>query len=126
MLQLSPYLFLVCAEGLTSILHSEVLKGHLHGIKVARSAPSISHLLFADDSFIFFRANQQEHNTIKNCLIKYESGSGQKVNMSKSSLFQCQCLKPIKIQYSRRARSQIYYYSWKPFGSSFTYWQEQI
>lgn len=32
-------------------------EGNLNGIKVARGAPSISHLMFADDTLIF-----AEHN----------------------------------------------------------------
>lgn len=54
---LSPYLFLICSEGLSAMLQAEVHRGNLHGVKVARNAPSISHLFFADDSFLFFRAN---------------------------------------------------------------------
>ena len=45
---LSPYLFLICAEGLSSLLaHKEEVRG-IEGIRVCRNAPSISHLLFAD------------------------------------------------------------------------------
>jgi hypothetical protein len=54
---LSPYLFIICAEGMTALTKQSERKGLLHGIKVCRRAPSISHLLFADDSLLFFRAN---------------------------------------------------------------------
>ena len=47
---LSPYLFLLCAEGLSSLLaHKEEVRG-IEGVRVCRNAPSVSHLLFADDS----------------------------------------------------------------------------
>ena len=49
---LSPYLFLLCAEGLTSLLKYEENAGNLIGVKVCRDAPAVSHLLFADDSLI--------------------------------------------------------------------------
>ena len=50
---LSPYLFLLCAEGFTSLLSKAEAEGRLHGVQICRRAPSISNLLFADDSLIF-------------------------------------------------------------------------
>lgn len=51
---ISPYLFLLCAEGLSSLLKS-VGPVHLsRGVPVSIHAPWISHLLFADDCIIFF------------------------------------------------------------------------
>jgi len=45
---ISPYLFLLAAEGLSCLLNSRVQSSLLNGIKVASSAPMVSHLLFAD------------------------------------------------------------------------------
>ena len=50
---LSPYLFLVCAEGFTSLLDRVEIERRLHGVALCRSAPSITNLLFAYDSLIF-------------------------------------------------------------------------
>ena len=50
---LSSYLFLICVEGFTSLLARAKIEGRLHGVALCRSAPSISNLLFADDSLIF-------------------------------------------------------------------------
>lgn len=50
---LSPYLFIIAFEGLSAIIHKQQQEGGIHGITVARGAPTISHLLFADDSFMF-------------------------------------------------------------------------
>ncbi|XP_019172478.1 PREDICTED: uncharacterized protein LOC109167861 [Ipomoea nil] len=83
---LSPYLFIICAEGLSLLLQQVQNRGLIHGCRVARGAPPISHLFFTDDSLLFFRANRHEASEIKNCLQLYESLSGQKVNYHKSSI----------------------------------------
>jgi hypothetical protein len=62
---LSPYLFILYAEGMASLIKQAERNNILHGIKVSRRAPTISHLLFADDSFLFFRANEVETNALK-------------------------------------------------------------
>jgi hypothetical protein len=81
---ISPYLFILCSNVLSGLIHREVNNKSIHGIKVARSAPQISHLQFADDSLLFARANQQEAATILTVLDTYQRVSGQMVNMDKS------------------------------------------
>ena len=41
---LSPYLFLLVAEGLSTMLKGAEERGELEGVKVCREAPVISHL----------------------------------------------------------------------------------
>ena len=36
---LSPYLFLLCAEGFTSLLQKVEMEGHIHGASICRRAP---------------------------------------------------------------------------------------
>lgn len=60
--------------------------GFIHGAKVARGAPMVSHLFFADDCFLFFSANQREASLIKYMLTEYRAASGQVVNFNKSSV----------------------------------------
>ena len=50
---MSPYLFLICAKGFISLLAKAEFERGLHGVAVCRSAPSITNMLFADDSLIF-------------------------------------------------------------------------
>lgn len=84
---LSPYLFLFCSEGLSASLSKLKNDNHLKGVKACRRGPSITHLFFADDSFLFFRANAVECDIVKNLLKLYEEKSGQMVNFDKSGLF---------------------------------------
>ena len=53
---LSPYLFLLCVVGLTSLLTKVEHDGRIHGVSVCRKAPKISYLMFANDFFLFCRA----------------------------------------------------------------------
>ena len=54
--------------------------GNIHRCKVARGAPSISLLFFADDSFFFFRTVKKECEVIRQCFLTYEKASGQNVS----------------------------------------------
>ncbi|XP_026378414.1 uncharacterized protein LOC113272831 [Papaver somniferum] len=57
------------------------------GIKICKVAPSISHLLFADDCMIFCKANLIEAQNIMKNLQLFGSTSGQLINFNKSGVF---------------------------------------
>ncbi|XP_074347578.1 uncharacterized protein LOC141686442 [Apium graveolens] len=76
----------MCAEGLSAIIRRHALNGLLHGCKIARGAPVITHLLFADDCYFFFRANKTEANIMKRILERYAHISGQIINLNKSAI----------------------------------------
>ncbi|XP_062020835.1 uncharacterized protein LOC133737251 [Rosa rugosa] len=80
---ISPYLFLLCAEVLSRCILLAEQRDLLHGVEICVGAPSISHLFFADDSFIFFKAERGECVALKNILHEYECASGQQVNYQK-------------------------------------------
>ena len=61
---LLPYLFLLCAEGFTSLLAKAEMDGRILGVSICRRAPTISHLLFANDSLLFCQASQNKVNVI--------------------------------------------------------------
>jgi hypothetical protein len=88
---LSPYLFLLCAEGLSSLLTVEENLENLMGVKVCHNAPTVSHLLFADDSLILMRADSRNATSLRRALDDYCAASGQLVNDAKSSIFFSPC-----------------------------------
>ncbi|KAL8149291.1 hypothetical protein AgCh_006337 [Apium graveolens] len=52
-----------------------------------KSRMEVSHLLFADDSFLFFKASREEAGVVKMLLNAYGRESGQVVNYHKSAIF---------------------------------------
>jgi hypothetical protein len=84
---LSPYLFMICTEGLSSLLLQAEMDGSLTGIPISARGSKLSHLFFADDSLIFCRANFSEWNKVQSLLQDYEQASGQKLNVEKTSIF---------------------------------------
>ncbi|XP_062014154.1 uncharacterized protein LOC133730612 [Rosa rugosa] len=83
---LSPYLFLLGAEGLSALLTKKADLGVLPGISICDGAPMVNHLLFADDSMLYANANLQACQEISNVLTVYGKASGQQVNFRKSSV----------------------------------------
>jgi hypothetical protein len=65
------------AEGLSSLIHNQINNGNLQELQICKRSPGISHLLFADDSLLFFKAKLDQANVIKKVLHEYESGTGQ-------------------------------------------------
>lgn len=56
------------------------------GVKVARGAPRVNHLLFADDCLIFVKAELCRLNYVKDILKQYELLTGQRINYKKSEI----------------------------------------
>uniref|UniRef100_A0A803PSF4 Reverse transcriptase domain-containing protein n=1 Tax=Cannabis sativa TaxID=3483 RepID=A0A803PSF4_CANSA len=83
---LSPYLFLIVAEGFSAAIRLHEEAALFSGIKICRGAPSFSHLLFADDSMVFVPISTQSSEAINNILLLYFQASGQSVNRDKSSI----------------------------------------
>ncbi|KAM5554325.1 hypothetical protein ABKV19_022611, partial [Rosa sericea] len=60
--------------------------GLLPGIAVCTNAPTVNHLLFADDSMLYAQASLESCSVIQEILETYGRASGQVVNFAKSSV----------------------------------------
>ena len=83
---LSPYIFILCSEVLSGLCNKAQAEGRIEGIKVARGSPRINHLLFADDTMFFLKANKESTLALKEILHSYGKASGQSINLAKSSV----------------------------------------
>lgn len=68
---LSLYLFIICAAGFSLLLQQAQVQGNIHGCRVARNAPAISHLFFANDSLLFLKPICKKQSD-KRVLANYE------------------------------------------------------
>ena len=84
---LSPYLFLLCAEGLSALFRKAERDSLIRGISICRGGPRVSHLFFADDSIVFCKANTANCNALQDLLSLYANASGQVVNTAKTTIF---------------------------------------
>ncbi|XP_074305020.1 uncharacterized protein LOC141639952 [Silene latifolia] len=58
--------------------------GSLTGIKISRYAPTLSHLIYADDAFLCCKATPLSFETLRDMFKDFEAASGQMINFSKS------------------------------------------
>jgi hypothetical protein len=61
--------------------------GGIDGVRVCRNTPSVSHILFADDSLILMKADMNNATSLQQILDTYCANSGQLVSLAKSSIF---------------------------------------
>ncbi|CAJ2641645.1 unnamed protein product [Trifolium pratense] len=83
---LSPFLFLIAAEGLTRLMQKAVDNSSFHGFKV-RDDLHFHTLQFADDTVLIGEGNWDNLWSIKTVLRSFELVSGLKVNFFKSKLY---------------------------------------
>jgi hypothetical protein len=74
----SPYLILFCVEGFSALLRHAQLKNEVVGVCFGRQRPTITHLLFTDNSVVFLEANPRNLEALRGVIMKYEESSRQK------------------------------------------------
>src|SRR3954464_476155 len=75
---LSPYLFLFCVECFSALLKHAQEERKIKGVSFGSTGPTITHLLFADDSIVFLEGSQDDFLCLRAILQDYEEASGQK------------------------------------------------
>jgi len=83
---ISPYLFIICVEGLSQLISEANNRGTIGGFHCSKESPTIMHLFFANDSLLFARASLKDCETLQNILLTFGKASGQEVNFAKLAL----------------------------------------
>ena len=83
---LSPFLFILLMEALISQIQGAEREGRITGLNIARNSPHVSHLLFADDSLFFCRAEVAQCTELMKIINTYGCSSGQQLNVEKLSI----------------------------------------
>ncbi|GJZ71757.1 reverse transcriptase domain, reverse transcriptase zinc-binding domain protein [Tanacetum coccineum] len=84
---LSPFLFILAAEGLNAIVNEAMEIGIFRGVKVGANNVMVSHLQYADDTIFFGDWNRENTKSLM-CILKcFEEVSGLRVNYNKSKLY---------------------------------------
>ena len=83
---LSPFLFIILTEALISQIQGAEREGRITCLKIARGSSPISHLLFADDSLFFCKADVSQCAELMKIINTYGCSSGQQLNVDKSSI----------------------------------------
>lgn len=101
-------------------------RSELSVIKVCNSAPPISHLFFANDSLIFFKATRRCTDELKEILTTYGKLSGQKVIYGKSEIWFRNIGQPDRLALCISIRVEVVQSHGKYiFGLTFRVWQQQ-
>ncbi|XP_074302920.1 uncharacterized protein LOC141637255 [Silene latifolia] len=71
-------------EFLSRQLSQAEKKDMLTGLKISRYAPTFSHLFYADDAVLCFKATPESFEVLRDLFKEFESASGQMINLNKS------------------------------------------
>jgi exonuclease III len=84
---LSPFLFVIMAEGLGRYLKAAVLEGSLTGLPLHNLHPAPSHSQFVDDTLLMNTPTVREATKLNSILSDFSDASGMLLNLDKSKLY---------------------------------------
>lgn len=80
---LSLYLFILVANVLSHLMKKAEEDGSIKGVKLNSSFPTLSHLLFADDSIFFLDGKIIEYQSVATILNQYRYDSSHVIDLNK-------------------------------------------
>ncbi|RVW56027.1 putative ribonuclease H protein [Vitis vinifera] len=92
---LSPYLFVLGMEALSSLINRAVRGGFLSGCRIGGREGvgiQVTHLLFADDTLVFCDDSQEQLAFLSWLLMWFEVTSGLRINLNKSEILPVGCV----------------------------------
>ncbi|XP_071718102.1 uncharacterized mitochondrial protein AtMg01250-like [Rutidosis leptorrhynchoides] len=84
---LSPFLFILAAEGLNILTKSAFEKGYFKGVEVGKNKIDITHLQYADYTMFFGSWSKINVKILMKILKCFELASGLRVNFQKSTVY---------------------------------------
>ncbi|KAJ0433652.1 putative RNA-directed DNA polymerase [Helianthus annuus] len=84
---LSPFLFVIVMEALSSIFKKASDIGAFDGIRLPNGGPEVNHFLYADDAMILGEWSSFNFNNLKRMLRIFYLCSGLRINIHKSTLY---------------------------------------
>lgn len=90
---LSPYLFPIVADMFSILMQKAVANKSIGGIRMKKRGPTVSHLLFADDSLVFLDAVPQSCLNFMDLVACFSEAFGLSLNIQKSTFSSLQTLK---------------------------------
>lgn len=84
---LSPFLYVVAAEGLNALMKKVVKDGLIKPAAMRMDKVVVSHLQYADDTLFAVQGNVEDERSLRWLLKNFEAISGLKVNFSKSCVY---------------------------------------
>lgn len=86
---LSPYLFVLCMEVLSVMLHSKTRENPDFSFHWRTQQLGLTHIIFADDIFLFCKGDSNSINLLLDTVLSFSELSGLKLNTQKSQAFFC-------------------------------------
>lgn len=83
---MSPALFTILSDLLSRLLLRAGAEGKIKGVKISRTSPAITHILYADDTVVYCRPDIANATEIKHILQIYCSSTGQEISWEKSAI----------------------------------------